>query len=180
MWLTNAASATWQTVQGTFKASIILYPGNAYTLTLKPTDVHTNWSSRTHFASSCKKQAELKVSAGADNLTKTAVTGDDNVVCVFAHGFPQLHSIHEGPTAEVCSSRCGCSSQPCMVSHTWFISCSYSARTFEHTPVQCILHRHVHEYMEADNAHSYTHSPTLAHEHSHKHSQIKTRNQCNL
>lgn len=72
-----------------------------YTLTLKPTDVHTNWSSRTHFASRCKKQAELKVNAGADNLTKTAVTGDDNVVCVFAHGFPQLHSIHEGPTSEV-------------------------------------------------------------------------------
>lgn len=67
-----------------------------HTLTLKPTDVHTNWSSRTHFASCCKKQAELNVSASADNLTKTAITGDDHVVCVFAHSLPQLHSTHEG------------------------------------------------------------------------------------
>lgn len=94
--------------------------------------------------------------------------------------FPSSTQYMKGPTSKVCSSRCGYGSQPCMVSHTWFISCSYRARTFEHTTVQCILHRHVYEYMQADNAHSYTHSPTLAHEHSHKHSQIKTRNQCNL
>lgn len=72
-----------------------------HTLVLQHTDVYTNGFSRTHFVSCCKKQAELNVSASADILTNGAITGDDNVVCVFAHTQAPLNTWRSPPAKSV-------------------------------------------------------------------------------
>lgn len=132
-----------------------------HTLVLQHTDVYTNGFSRTHFVSCCKKQAELNVSASADILTNTAITGDDDVVCVFAHTHTGSTQHMKEPTCKVCSSRCGCP-----VSLTWFISCSYSACTFEHTHIQhthVTVHTHIWVYACRERTNTHCHAATLAH-----------------
>lgn len=94
MRLTNTASATWHTARGTFKASIMLHPETAcmHTLALEHTDAHTNGFSRTHFVKLLQKAVELNESAGADDRTQTAITGEPA-----RFGAPDVAALHGRP-----------------------------------------------------------------------------------
>lgn len=119
MRLTNTASATWHTAQGTFKASLRLHPGIAcmHALALRHTDVHTNGFSRTHFV-------KLNGSASADDRTQAAVTGDDHVACVFAHQRAPLNTWRSRPARFGAPDVAALHRRP---PTPWFIPGSYGA-----------------------------------------------------
>ena len=176
MWRTNTTSASWRIVQSTFKTSILLHSGIRFLHSHRGTQMH----SRAPFLSLSKKHVGLNLSARAYEYNHKSNNWEWSCGLLALCVRPQLALAPLTiwwPALQSWSSRCGCSSQPCTVSHTWFISCSYStAHVSTHTHIQyrhMKLYTHTHECRER----------TLPHPHistTHKHSQIKTRNQCNL
>lgn len=171
MRLTNTASATWHTAQGTFKASIMLHPGIAcmHTLTLELTDVHTNGFSRTHFVKLLQKAVELNESAGTDDRTPTP----GMIMWFVCLHTSELHSTHEGADLQGLELQMwlGCTDG---LPHLDL----YLALT---APWALIYSIYTLMHAEKEQPHTPDcHISTRTHTHTHRHSQIKTRNQCNL